>query len=51
MGPSLPRSLEAARVQGLPLAAYYIPDFITREEEDLILGKVRHSPLLREPRR
>lgn len=43
MSASLPSSLEGARVQRLPLAAYYIPDFITREEEELILGKVRCS--------
>ncbi|KAM4060225.1 calpain [Hirsutella rhossiliensis] len=44
MDASLPSSLEAARVQGLPLAAYYIPDFITRDEQDWILGKIAAAP-------
>ncbi|KAF4511320.1 hypothetical protein G6O67_003128 [Ophiocordyceps sinensis] len=44
MSASLPSSLEGARVQRLPLAAYYIPDFITREEEELILGKIASAP-------
>ncbi|RDA82515.1 hypothetical protein CP532_1659 [Ophiocordyceps camponoti-leonardi (nom. inval.)] len=38
---SLPRSLESARVQALPSTAYYVPDFITDDEERLILAKVR----------
>lgn len=41
---SLPRSLEASRIHALPPAAYYIPDFISEEEEAAILHKVaRHS--------
>lgn len=38
---SLPRSLDEARVHGLPLTAYYVPDFISSDEERLILAKVR----------
>lgn len=32
--------LEEFRIQSLPSAAYYIPDFITKEEEKIILNKV-----------
>ncbi|KAK2593149.1 hypothetical protein QQS21_009159 [Conoideocrella luteorostrata] len=41
---SLPRHLEHARVQDLPPAAYYIPNFITHEEERLILEKIAAAP-------
>ncbi|PNY26947.1 Alpha-ketoglutarate-dependent dioxygenase alkB-like protein 6 [Tolypocladium capitatum] len=41
---SLPPSLEHARVQGLPSAAYYIPDFISNDEERLILSKIAAAP-------
>ncbi|POR33487.1 Alpha-ketoglutarate-dependent dioxygenase alkB-like protein 6 [Tolypocladium paradoxum] len=41
---SLPPSLEHARVQGLPSAAYYIPDFISEDEERLILSKIAAAP-------
>ncbi len=37
---NLPRSLEASRIRALPPAAYYIPDFISEEEEAAILHKV-----------
>lgn len=39
-GPTLPRRLEDARVTTLPSSAFYIPDFITEEEEQHILSKV-----------
>ncbi|KYK60109.1 Alkbh6 protein [Drechmeria coniospora] len=39
MASSLPPSLEQARIQGLPSTAYYIPNFISEEEEDSILAK------------
>jgi alkylated DNA repair protein alkB family protein 6 len=32
--------LEHARITTLPQTAYYIPNFITEEEEQMILGKV-----------
>ncbi|RCI15292.1 hypothetical protein L249_6488 [Ophiocordyceps polyrhachis-furcata BCC 54312] len=41
---SLPRSLEPARVQGLPSTAYYVHDFISDEEERLILAKIASAP-------
>lgn len=37
---SLPVSLHHAKVIGLPSTAYYIPNFISQEEEQLILEKV-----------
>ncbi len=40
-GVTLPVSLEAARIDSLPATAYYIPNFISVEEEQLILDKVR----------
>ncbi|PHH68965.1 hypothetical protein CDD80_7109 [Ophiocordyceps camponoti-rufipedis] len=43
---SLPRSLDDARVSALPLTAYYVPDFISRDEERLILTKSWPFPLL-----
>lgn len=36
----LPASLQHARVSGLPPASFYIPDFISEEEEKLLLNKV-----------
>ncbi|PHH88372.1 hypothetical protein CDD83_7617 [Cordyceps sp. RAO-2017] len=44
MDDGLPSSLEAARVDGLPSTAYYIPDFITEEEERLMLAKIAAAP-------
>lgn len=37
----LPSALEHARITDLPAAAFYIPNFITAEEEQVILHKVR----------
>lgn len=36
--------LEAARISSLPEDAFYIPDFITEDEEELLLHKVRLHP-------
>lgn len=41
-GVALPFDLDAAKVDGLPGSAYYISDFISIEEEQLILEKVRY---------
>lgn len=40
-GVVLPSALDQARVTRLPSTAYYIPDFISEEEEQLLLDKVR----------
>lgn len=40
----LPSSLEAAKIASLPAASYYVPNFISEEEEHMILDKVRLSP-------
>ncbi|KAI6771978.1 hypothetical protein HG530_002936 [Fusarium avenaceum] len=40
----LPSSLEHARIATLPQTAYYIPNFITEEEEEMILGKISSAP-------
>ncbi|TVY47910.1 Alpha-ketoglutarate-dependent dioxygenase-like protein [Lachnellula occidentalis] len=37
-------SLEEARVQNLPSSAYYIADFITKEEEQVLLSKIAAAP-------
>lgn len=42
----LPSSLDAAKITSLPATAYYLPDFISEEEERMILDKVRPSPRL-----
>lgn len=39
-GIGLPPSLEPAKIASLPPTAYYIPNFITEDEEQMILGKV-----------
>ena len=36
-----PESLEDARIKELPSDAFYIPDFITPDEEEQILKKVQ----------
>jgi len=40
---SLPQSLEDSRIPTLPPSAYYIADFISEEEERLMLEKVYHD--------
>lgn len=42
----LPLSLDAAKITSLPATAYYLPNFISEEEERMILDKVRPSPRL-----
>ncbi|KAI1426094.1 hypothetical protein F5Y12DRAFT_307920 [Xylaria sp. FL1777] len=42
--PLLPQSLDHARVLQLPCAAFYISEFITEDEEKLILGKIASAP-------
>jgi len=37
------RSLEDVRVKSLPSSAFYIADFITEEEEQVLLNKVSVS--------
>lgn len=41
---SLPSSLAQARIPNLPATAYYVADFITEEEERLILDKISGAP-------
>ncbi|KAF5022053.1 hypothetical protein F66182_5899 [Fusarium sp. NRRL 66182] len=41
---SLPPSLEHARITTLPQTAYYIPNFISEEEEQMILDKISSAP-------
>jgi hypothetical protein len=36
----LPTCLEEAQIKSLPSTAYYIPNFITGEEEHMLLHKV-----------
>jgi len=43
-GVCLPASLEQARVQSLPSSAFYIPDFISEEEQRVILDKIANAP-------
>lgn len=43
-GVSLPSALDQAKIPRLPATAYYVPNFISVEEERNILDKVR-SPL------
>ncbi|KAK6208190.1 hypothetical protein LQW54_007099 [Pestalotiopsis sp. IQ-011] len=40
----LPASLSDAHVKSLPSAAYYIPDFISEDEERIILDKIASAP-------
>ncbi|PSR93961.1 Alkbh6 protein [Coniella lustricola] len=43
-GVSLPTALEQAKVPSLPATAYYIPDFISEQEEQIILDKIASAP-------
>ncbi|KAH8894841.1 hypothetical protein GQ53DRAFT_64028 [Thozetella sp. PMI_491] len=43
-GVSLPASLKDVQIAALPPSAYYIADFITEDEEKLILEKVATAP-------
>ncbi|KAK7908303.1 hypothetical protein PG985_015606 [Apiospora marii] len=43
-GLSLPASLDDARIRGMPLAAYYIPNFLSVDEERAILNKIDSVP-------
>lgn len=40
-GVALPSTLELAKISRLPATAYYIPNFISEEEEKVLLDKVR----------
>ncbi|KAF0641980.1 hypothetical protein FPSE5266_20151 [Fusarium pseudograminearum] len=40
----LPESLHHARITSLPQTAYYIPNFISEEEEQMILDKISSAP-------
>ncbi|KAH7170331.1 hypothetical protein EDB81DRAFT_876367 [Dactylonectria macrodidyma] len=42
--PSLPASLDDARVTAMPQSAFYIPNFISEEEEQMILAKIAAAP-------
>ncbi|KPM37291.1 hypothetical protein AK830_g9268 [Neonectria ditissima] len=41
---SLPASLEHARIAALPQSAFYIPNYISEEEEQMILEKIAAAP-------
>ncbi|EJP65157.1 Alpha-ketoglutarate-dependent dioxygenase alkB 6 [Beauveria bassiana] len=43
-GVTLPANLEATRIESIPSTAYYIPNFISIEEEQLILDKIATAP-------
>ncbi|PTB46463.1 hypothetical protein M441DRAFT_85522 [Trichoderma asperellum CBS 433.97] len=40
----LPSSLEAAKITSLPPTSYYVPNFISEEEERMILDKIAAAP-------
>lgn len=44
MAVSLPPSLDDARISSLPVTAYYIPDFISADEEKYLLDKIASAP-------
>ncbi|KAF8466962.1 hypothetical protein BDZ91DRAFT_153805 [Kalaharituber pfeilii] len=41
---NLPTSLSTAKIVALPNSAYYIPNFITAEEERILLDKIANAP-------
>ncbi|KAF3770530.1 hypothetical protein M406DRAFT_344225 [Cryphonectria parasitica EP155] len=41
---SLPSALDQAKIHCLPATAYYIPDFISEDEEKIILDKIASAP-------
>jgi alkylated DNA repair protein alkB family protein 6 len=41
---ALPTSLEDYKIKSLPASAFYIADFITQEEERILLEKVVQPP-------
>ncbi|OJD21873.1 hypothetical protein ACJ73_06785 [Blastomyces percursus] len=43
----LPIHLEEARIKSIPESAYYIPDFITHDEEERLLQKITSVPIPR----
>lgn len=43
-GVCLPPSLEQAKVRSLPSSAFYIPDFISEDEERVFLDKIASAP-------
>ncbi|KLJ08311.1 alkylated DNA repair protein alkB like 6 [Blastomyces silverae] len=43
----LPIQLEEARIKSIPESAYYIPDFITQDEEEGLLQKITSVPIPR----
>lgn len=43
-GVCLPPSLDLAKVQNLPSSAFYIPNFISEDEERVILDKIATAP-------
>ena len=46
----LPSSLEEAKIASLPDSFYYIADFITEDEERVLLDKVRFGAIDSSPR-
>lgn len=40
----LPASLDEAKIQSLPASAYYIADFISKDEEQTLLSKIASAP-------
>ena len=41
----IPSDLEQAKIRSIPSTAYYIADFISKEEEQALLGKVRSATI------
>ncbi|KAH8663668.1 alkylated DNA repair protein-like protein alkB 6 [Tricladium varicosporioides] len=41
---NFPAALEDARIISLPSSAFYIPDFVTAEEEEVLLDKIKFAP-------